>query len=349
MEINQLLKLMVSKGASDLHLTVPSAPVLRVNGELHAQENFAPVSSEDLQAIFEEVTTQEQRDIFAKQLELDFAYSVPGLARLRINVLQQRGTLSLALRLVSFNIPTIDELELPQILKKLILKPKGLILVTGTAGSGKSTTMAAMIGYLNENASRNVITIEDPIEYLFQNKKCLIRQRDLGDDTRSFYNALQYGLRHDPDVLVIGELRDLNTISTVVRAAETGRLVISTLNSPDSIKALDILIDVFPADQKQKIRLQLSEVMVAVINQVLLPRVAGGRIASCEVMINNGQIKKLIQKEKGYEILASIEAAKAEGMQTMDQSLAELLKKKVITLQDALDKCVSPVKLQNLI
>lgn len=343
MEINQLLKLMIAKGASDLHLTVPSPPVLRINGTLYAQDELEPLSSDKLKSIFEEVTTQDQRDVFSKQLELDFAYSVPGLGRTRINVLQQRGTLSLALRLVSFHIPTIDELELPQICKKLILKAKGLILVTGTAGSGKSTTMASMINYLNENESKNILTIEDPIEYLFQNKKCIIRQRDLGDDTRSFYNALQYGLRHDPDVIVIGELRDLNTISTVIRAAETGRLVVSTLNSPDSIKALDILIDFFPADQKQKIRLQLSEVILAVINQVLLPRIGGGRIAACEVMLNSGLIKKLIQKEKGYEILANIEAARSEGMQTMDQSLAELLKKKVITLQDALDRCVNPV------
>ncbi|MEE8194334.1 MAG: PilT/PilU family type 4a pilus ATPase, partial [Dehalococcoidales bacterium] len=284
-KVDELLKLMVDKGASDLHLKVPSPPVFRIDGALVLQDDMLPLAARDMEFILEQVATEEQRVIFDSERELDLAYSVSGLARFRVNVLQQRGTISLAFRLVPFNTPSIDELGLPQICEELILKPRGLILVTGSAGSGKSTTLAAMLNHLNENEQRNVITIEDPIEFLFRDKKCIIRQRDLGDDTKSFSAALIHALRHDPDVIVIGEMRDLTTISTAISAAETGHLVLGTLHTIDAAQSIDRIIDVFPPGQQRQMRLQLSQVLEAVISQTLLARTGGGRVAAFEIML----------------------------------------------------------------
>jgi len=267
MEIDKLLKRMVNKGASDLHLTVPSPPVLRIDGVLIPQEDLPPLTAKDVELTLEQVANQEQRAVFDREWELDFAYSVPGLARFRVNALRQRGLMSLAFRFVPFYIPSIDEWGLPQIFKELILKPRGLILVTGPSGGGKSTTLAAMLRHLNENVTRNVITIEDPIEFVFRNKKCLIRQRDLGNDTKSFSTALIHALRHDADVIVIGEMRDLATISTAITAAETGHLVLGTLHTISASQSIDRMIDIFPHGQQQQIRLQLSQVIEAVISQ----------------------------------------------------------------------------------
>jgi len=323
MEIDGLLKLMVDKGASDLHITVPNPPVLRIEGELVEQEDLPPLTPEDVESIFEQVTTEGQRIAFGKELELDFAYSVPGLARFRVNALQQRGTMSLAFRLIPFKASSIDELGLPQICKELILKPRGLILVTGSAGSGKSTTLAAMINHLNETEKRNVITIEDPIEFLFRNKKCIIRQRELGHDTEAFYTALIHGLRHDPDVdvIVIGEMRDLPTISTAVTAAETGHLVLGTLHTIDAAQSVDRITDIFPAGQQQQIRLQLSQVIEAVLSQMLLSRIGGGRIAAFEIMLATIGIRRLILEGKIFEITANLEAGTSEGKQTYGSSI----------------------------
>jgi len=346
MEIDELLKLMVDKGASDLHLTVPSPPVLRVDGMLMPQDDLPPLGARDIESAFEHVTTEEQRSTYARKLELDLAYSISGLARFRANVLQQRGTMSLAFRLVPFRVPSIDELGLPQICKELILKPRGLILVTGTSGSGKSTTLAAMIGHLNENAKRNIITIEDPIEYLFRNKKCIIRQRDLGDDTKSFSAALIHALRHDPDVIVIGEMRDLETISTAMRAAETGHLVIGTLHTNDAAQSIDRIIDIFPYGQQRQMRLQLSQVIEAILSQALLPCIGGGRVAAFEIMLVTSVIRRLIREEKTFEISPNLEMARLEGMQSLDQALADLVKSNVVTKEDALMRTSNPVKLQ---
>jgi twitching motility protein PilT len=244
MEIDELLKLMVNEGASDLHLTVPSPPVLRIDGSLIPQVDLPLLTAEDIDIVLEQVTTQEQKSLFDREWELDFAYTVPGLARFRVNALRQRGVISIAFRFVPFYIPSIDEWGLPQIFKELILKPRGLILVTGPSGSGKSTTLAAMLSYLNDTTTRNVITVEDPIEFIFRNKKCLIRQRDLGDDTKSFSSAVIHALRHDADVIVIGEMRDLATISTAIMAAETGHLVLGTLHTIDAPQSIDRMIDI---------------------------------------------------------------------------------------------------------
>ena len=338
MEINELLKSMVEKGASDLHLMVGSKPVMRINGDLIPQEDFPLLMPVNTMAVLEQMADKEQQAAFHDEHELDFAYSVSGLARFRTNVLQQRGSISLAIRMVPNKIPTIDELGLPQICKELMLKSRGLILITGAAGSGKSTTLAAMVDYLNENLARNVITIEDPIEYLFQNKKSLIRQRDLGDDTKSFNTALVHALRHDPDVMVIGEMRDLATIGTAVRAAETGHLIIGTLHTNDAPQSLERVIDIFPHGQQRQISLQLSMTIEAVLSQRLIPRIGGGRVAAFEIMTANDVIRKYIREEKIHDINNFMEHAVSDGMQTMDRALANLVMDGTITLEEALLK-----------
>lgn len=349
MEIDELLRIMVDKEASDLHLKVPSPPVFRIDGVLVPREDMQLLTAKDIESVFEKITTEEQRLAYRKERELDFAYTVPRLARFRVNVLQQRGTMSLAFRLVPFKAPSIDELGLPQICKELIVKPRGLILITGPAGSGKSTTLAAMLNYLNESERRNVITIEEPIEFLFRDKKCIIQQRDLGDDTHSFHTALVHSLRHDPDVIVIGEMRDLDTVSTAISAAETGHLVLGTLHTIDAAQSVDRMIDIFPYGQQRQIRLQLSQVLEAVLSQRILSRVGGGRVAAFEIMIANNVIRRLIREEKLFEILPNIEMSIREGMQTIDQALADLVRRNIVTKEEALLKSTEPGKLSKLL
>ncbi len=349
MDVKELLKLMVNKGASDLHLTVPSPPVLRIDGELVPQGDLPPLGAGDIESALEQVATQEQRAVFDREWELDLAYSMPGLARFRVNALRQRGVTSLAFRFVPFYIPSIDEWGLPQILKELVLKPRGLILVTGPSGSGKSTTLAAMLRHLNENAMKNVITVEDPIEFTVRNKRCLVRQRDLGNDTRSFSAAIIHALRHDADVIIIGEMRDLDTIGAAITAAETGHLVIGTLHTIDAPQSIDRIIDIFPHGQQQQIRMQLSQVIEAVISQALLTRIDGGRIAAFEIMLANSVIRRLIRDEKLHEIHPNMEMGRLEGAQVLDQALAGLVSRNTVTLEDALLKSSNPAKLHKLL
>lgn len=349
-QIEQLLKKVVEKGASDLHLRPPSRPVLRIDGSLVIQEDLPVLTTEIIEELFAQITNKEQRDHFHREFELDFAYSIKGVARFRVSVLKQRGSLSIAFRPVPFRIPTIDELSLPKICKELIMKPRGLILVTGPTGSGKSTTLAAMIDYLNENHACNVITIEDPIEYLYQNKKCIIAQRDVGDDTRSFSNALVHALRHDPDVILVGEMRDLETISTAIRAAETGHLVLSTLHTIDASQTCDRLIDVFPPDQQQQIRTQFAQVLEGILSQTLLPRAQGkGRIAAFEILLGVAAARNLIRDEQSYKLPNVMELGSRDGMQTLNQALADLVKKHVITLEEALLRSSTPDQLKKLL
>jgi twitching motility protein PilT len=349
MEIDELLKQMVDKGASDLHITVPSPPVLRIEGELVAQEHLSSIKPEDIESILNQIVTEEQKVTFDRELELDFSYSVPGLARFRVNVLKQRGSMSLAFRLVPFRVPNIDELGLPQICKELIIKPRGLILLTGAAGSGKSTTLAAMINYLHETEKRNVITIEDPIEYLFLNKKCIIQQRELGHDTKSFSTALIHSLRHDPDVIVIGEMRDLPTIRTAMTAAETGHLVLGTLHTIDAAQSVDRIIDIFPAAQQHQVRLQLSQVIEAVLSQMLLTRIGGVQIAAFEILLATKGIRQLIREGKIFDIAANLEAGNSEGKQTMYQALADLVRRNIVTKEEAVMKSSNPAKLDDML
>jgi twitching motility protein PilT len=350
MDIDVLLDLMVKKAASDLHIRVFTPPVLRIDGELIVQENLTANTIEDVQEAFEHVTTPEQRETFYKTKELDFAYSIPGLARYRVSVLRQRGTISMAFRLVPFKILTIDQLQLPQLCKQLVQKPRGLILVTGPTGSGKSTTMAAMIDHLNSIMRRNVITIEDPIEYLHSNKKCLIAQRDLGDDTMSFDIALIHALRHDPDVIVVGEMRDLPTVTTALRAAETGHLVIGTLHTIDASQTVDRVIDMYTADQQPQIRLQFSQVLIAIISQALLPRLqTKGRIGAFEILLANPAVRNLIREGKTFELASMMQLNNAMGMQTLDQCLADLVKQRLVSKEEALLKSSHPDRLEKML
>jgi twitching motility protein PilT len=348
MELDKLLKLVLEKKASDLHLDVGSPPVLRINGVLLSQEEIPHLTRQDVQTILERVTTIEQREQFQKEMELDFAYSFFGLARFRVNVLRQRGTPSLAFRVVPIKISTIDDLELPQICKKLILKKAGLILVTGSSGAGKSTTQSAMIDYLNQNARRHVITIEDPIEFIHTNKKCIIVQRDLGDDTKSFDIALTHALRHDPDVIVLGEMRDLSTISTALRAAETGHLVIGTLHTTDCVRTINRVIDMFPSTQQYQIRQQLAETIEAVLSQTLLNRTSGGRIGVFEILLANDAVRNTIREGKNHELYSVMQLGSQQGMRTMDESLGELVGKCTITLEEALSRSLHPEQLRKM-
>lgn len=349
MEIEKLLSLMVDNKASDMHLTVDSLPVLRIDGVLAPVEGHNKLTDRDIDSIFEQITNLEQRQYFSNELELDLNYSIPDLARFRINAMKQRGTMSLAFRMVPIKVPTIDELELPPVLKKLIMRPNGLILITGATGSGKSTTLAAMINHLNMNERRNIITVENPIEFMFQNNKSIIRQRDLGYDTKSFANALIYALRHDPDVIVVGEMRDLPTVSAAVTAAETGHLVVGTLCTINTVQAIDRIIDMFPSQQQRQVRLQLSQIIEAVTCQQLVPEIGGGRAAAIEVVIANSVIRQFIYEAKVNEIIPNVEMSKLEGMQSMDQALADLVRKNKIKLDEALDRTSNPAKLKKLL
>lgn len=348
-DIDALLKRVVEKEGSDLHMRVPSPPIIRIDGELRLQDDMPPLTAKDAEAVLEQITTSEQKSNFLRDMELDFAYSVPGVARFRVNVMRQRGTLSICFRLVPTEISTIEGLGLPIVSKDLIVKPRGLILVTGPTGSGKSTTMAAMINYLNENMARNVITIENPIEYLHRNKRCIIAQRDLGDDTKSFDIALVHALRHDPDVIVVGEMRDLPTVSTALRAAETGHLVMGTLHTIDAAQTVDRIIDMYPSEQQPQIRLQFSQVVIAILSQTLLPKVAGkGRVPAFEVLIANTAVRNLIRDGKTYELNNVIQLSANEGMQTLDQCLANLVRNKLVAPEEALMRSSHPDRLQKL-
>ena len=349
MNMDELLRVVVECQASDLHLKTGAPPVLRINGVLTPYGD-GRLTPEEMQQALEQITTEEQREAFARDLELDFAYSVSGLARFRVNAALQRGTISLVLRQVNWRIPTIDELGLPEVCKVLVMKPDGLILVTGPTGCGKSTTLAAMLDYLNERDTRRVVTVEDPIEYLFRDKKCFFTQRELGADTRSFAAALKHVLRQDPDVILVGEMRDLETIATALTAAETGHLVLATLHTPSAPQAIDRIIDVFPPHQQSQIRVQLATTLEGVLYQTLVPRADGsGRVAAVEVMIATPAIRNLIREGKTYQMPNVIQTGSQYGMQTMNQALKDLYQKGLITLEDALAKSPSPEELRELI
>lgn len=350
LEIDEVLKRLVQANGSDLHLRVPSRPVFRVDGELKVQTDLPEMNAHEMETILTYLASAEQKVHFHDDMELDFAYGIPGLARFRVNVMRQRGTVAICFRVVPTDISSIEKLGLPLISKELIMKPRGLILVTGPTGSGKSTTMAAMLDYLNQKAARNVITIENPIEYLHRNKLCLIAQRDLGDDTKSFDVALIHALRHDPDVIVVGEMRDLPTISTAIRAAETGHLVVGTLHTMDAPQTVDRIIDMYPYNQQSQIRLQFSQALVAVLSQALVPNISGkGRVPAFEVMIATTAVRNLIREGKTYELNNIIQLSSGDGMQTLDQSLANLVKKRLISAEEALIRSSHPDRLQKLL
>lgn len=340
MKIFELLATTIELKASDLHLTVGMPPTVRVNGKLH-RIGDQPLGREDTIALVEQVLNEEQKNTLEQNGEVDFAYSMPDLGRFRVNAYTQRGSYSMAIRAISSSIRSMDQLGLPPVLKELALKQRGLILVTGPTGSGKTTTLASMIDYINKNRQSHILTLEDPIEYLHRHQQSIVNQREIGQDSKSFANALRAALRQDPDVILVGEMRDLETISTAITAAETGHLVMATLHTIGAAKTIDRVIDVFPPHQQQQIRVQLSAVLEGIISQQLIPTTDGeGRVAAHEIMTTNPAIKNLIREGKNHQIQNLIQTGSKFGMQTMDASLAELCKQMRISKQTAYEHCI---------
>src|SRR5229473_5744866 len=355
MHINDLLKMASERKASDLHLKVGSHPVLRINGELIPLVETKRLMQEDTIAMAFSIMSNRQKQKFKDNLEIDIAYSVPGLGRFRCNVFQQRGTVGLVLRVIPVKIMTVRELGLPVVLEKIAQEQRGLILCTGTTGSGKSTSLAAMIDYINSQRTEHVITIEDPIEFLHRDKKSIVNQREVEVDTRSFASALRSALRQDPDVILVGEMRDYETIETALTAAETGHLVLSTLHTMDATETVNRIISVFPPHQQKQIRLQLAAVLKAVVSLRLLPRADGlGRVPAAEVLISTGYIRDCIENKETTKLIkdAISQGTSQYGMQTFDQSLYTLYKNGLITLDEALRRASNPdefrLKLQGI-
>ncbi len=345
MDINELLKKAYSMGASDLHIKVGSPPIVRLYGDLRPIEDIERISLEEALKIAFSVMSPVQREAFKKEHELDFAYSVPGLGRFRCNAFYQRGAVGLVFRVIPMKIPTFEELNLPEVLKKIAMEQRGLILVTGTTGSGKSTTLAAMIDYINSNKGVNIVTIEDPIEFLHRDKRSIISQREVGSDTDSFLKALRSALRQDPDVILVGEMRDLETIETALIAAETGHLVMSTLHTLDAKETVNRIISMFPPHQHQQIRVQLASVIKAVISQRLLPKADGtGRVPAVEVMLGTLTIKECIVDPDKTKLIPDViaQGKLLYGMQTFDQSLFDLYKAGLVTYEEALKWASNP-------
>ncbi|MBI2839068.1 MAG: type IV pilus twitching motility protein PilT [Acidobacteria bacterium] len=339
MHINDLLKMATERKASDLHLKVGSHPIIRVNGELIPMVEVKRLMQEDTIAMAFSIMNNRQKQKFKDNLEIDIAYSVPGLGRFRCNVFQQRGTVGLVLRVIPTKILTVRELMLPIVLEKICAETRGLILCTGTTGSGKSTTLAAMIDYVNAQRVEHIITIEDPIEFLHRDKKSLINQREVEVDTKTFAGALRSALREDPDVILVGEMRDYETIETAITAAETGHLVLSTLHTLDANETINRIISVFPPHQQKQIRLQLAAILKAIISMRLMPRADGlGRVPAVEVMVSTAYIRDcIINKDKTRLIHDAIASGTSQyGMQTFDQSIFTLYKNNLVTYEEAL-------------
>lgn len=344
--IDELIAQAVEAGASDLHITTEKAPVLRIDGRLVELHEAGILDASAAEALILPIVPEDKREALAKAGDTDFAYSVFG-SRLRVNVFRQRGSYAAALRVLASRIPTIDELRLPPVMKRLAGLQRGLVLVTGPTGSGKSTTLAAMIDYINENRGCHVITVEDPVEYVHTHKKSVINQREVPEDTVSFSSALRASLREDPDIILVGEMRDLDTISAAITAAETGHLVFSTLHTKGAANTINRIIDVFPAAQQGQIRAQLAESLHGVVTQQLLPVAAGrGRIAALEVMTRTDAIANLIREGKIFQIDNALQTGRQYGMQTMDMALGELVRSRLVSPEEAMLRCVDQQELR---
>ena len=347
--IDELLRLVVEKKGSDLHLAAGVPPVLRIDGNLLAT-NYDVMSDFEVQRMIYAVLTDEQIRTFATEYELDCSYALRDVSRFRVNVYRDRGAVAGAFRVIPSKIPTIRELGLPLVLEDLSRRPRGLVLVTGPTGSGKSTTLAAMLGQINGERSEHIITIEDPIEYLHTHRRSLVNQRELGADTRTFAQALRHALRQDPDVILVGEMRDLETMALAITAAETGHLVFSTVHTNSAAQTVDRIVDVFPPGQQEQIRIQLSNTLEAVVSQQLLPRAGTpGRIAAMEIMIASPAIRNLVREAKAHQITSIIQTSAHLGMQTMDQCLRDLYQRGLITYEEAMGRAMNQEELKKML
>jgi twitching motility protein PilT len=348
--VTELLGKLLDMEGSDLHLTAGAPPVVRVHGDLVRVEGYPAITPRGLQGMIYAILPQKMREKFEQELELDMSYSLPGRARFRVNVYMQRDSIGAAFRVIPFEIKAIDELGLPAVVAEIARFQRGFVVVTGPTGSGKSTTLASMVDVVNTERQGHIMTVEDPIEFLHKHKTCIVNQREVGADTHGFSNALKHVLRQDPDVILVGEMRDLETISMGITAAETGHLVFATLHTQDAPQTIDRIIDVFPPHQQQQVRVQLASTLQGVVTQQLVPTTDGkGRVAACEVLVVTPAIRNLIREGKVHQIYSSMQAGGRFGMQTMDMSLAQHVKSGAITQEAAFEKCHDPEELQRLI
>jgi twitching motility protein PilT len=348
--IDDLLELVVAHNASDLHLTAGTNPAIRVHGEIRRLEEIAPLTPDDTQQLMYQILSSEQQKDFEIKRQLDFAHGVPGLARFRVNVYFQRGSVGAAFRLIPEAIKTLEELGLPPSLHELAEKPRGLVLVTGPTGSGKSTTLASLIDEVNRTRPDHILTIEDPIEFVHKHKRCVVNQREIGTDAPSFAEGLRAALRQDPDVILVGEMRDLETIAVALTAAETGHLVLGTLHTQSASSTVDRIIDVFPPAQQEQVRMQIAGSLQGIVTQALLPTAAGnGRVAALEILLPDDATRNLIRQGKVEQIYTILQTGTQRGMQTMEQALAELTLRHVITLDMALSRSSRPDQLLGLL
>jgi twitching motility protein PilT len=350
LDFADLLLEVIERNASDLHLTAGAHPTVRVRGHLTPLEEYPVMSTEATREIVYSILSNDQRQRLETDWQIDFAYAIPGRARFRVNAYYQRAAIGAAFRLIPFGIKSLEELGMPQVLHELSRKPRGFVLVTGPTGSGKSTTLAAVIDEINATREEHIMTIEDPIEFLHMHKKCIVNQREIGSDAQSFGMGLKAALRQDPDVILVGEMRDLETIHTALTAAETGHLVFATLHTQDTPQTIDRIIDVFPAEQQQQVRVQLSVALQGIVTQQLLPTADGaGRVAACEVLLATPAIRNLIREGKTHQIYSSLQTGGNIGMQTMDAALATLVRSGKITQKLAEARSTTPEELRRLL
>ncbi len=347
--LKKILDITIKEEASDLLVSVGHPPTIRITGQLVPLVKEKVISKEDAKGLAFALMDDQKKQKFLAEKEIDFSYDFDNKARFRVNIFFQRNCVSMALRLISPNIKTIEELSLPPILHEFTNRSQGLVLVTGASGQGKSTTLAAMIDEINHTRAVHIITIEDPIEYVYQADRAIIEQREVAVDTNSFAAALRSSFRQNPDVIMVGEMRDLETISTTITAAETGHLVFATLHTNSAAQSMHRVIDVFPSEQQNQIRFQLAGSLLAVVSQRLIPRISGGFIPACEVMICNTAVSNLIRENKNHEIPAVIETSMKEGMISLNRSLSDLVRNKEISLNDSVDYSLNPMELKNLL
>jgi len=347
--INKLLSELIARGGSDLHLTTGAYPMFRIDGDLTPATNYPRLTPEMTKNIAYSVLNDQQKKQFEMEHELDLSFGIPKLSRFRGNVFMQRGAVAMAVRVIPYEIRSFKELGLPPVIAELCNTPKGLILVTGPTGSGKSTTLATMIDKLNAERHSHIVTVEDPIEFLYRHKKCIVNQRQVGSDTKSFGNALKYVLRQDPDIVLIGEMRDIETIDAALTIAETGHLTFATLHTNSAAEAISRIVDAHPANRQSQVRAQLAFVLVAVVTQSLIPKIRGGRALALEIMVATPAIKALIRDDKVHQIYSLIQAGRKYGMQTMNQSLYDLYMQRQISLENALSYSRNVEELEKMI